>query len=133
MKPAIRILLVDNHPALRQALANRLNHESGLEVVGLAPDGPTAVKLAIELRPDVVVMDLAMPGMHGADATRLIREQCPQVRVIGFSIYANEEAGTAMAEAGAFCSVSKRDEPQALILAIRAAGPGRDSPSNIGG
>jgi DNA-binding NarL/FixJ family response regulator len=122
LKPPIRILLVDDHAALRQALAGRLQHERGFEIVGQAGDGSEALERTRELRPDVIIMDLAMPRTHGVAAAKLIRESCPEARVIGFSIFADAEAGASMAEAGAFCFVSKREGPQVLIAAIRAAG-----------
>jgi DNA-binding NarL/FixJ family response regulator len=129
MKPPIRILVVDNHAALRQALADLLNREHDMQVVGQAASGTMAVKLSRKLEPDVVVMDLAMPGMHGVAATKLIHQQYPEIQIIGFSIFANEEAESSMAEVGAFRFVSKRDEPHVLISAVRAAGLARNKRS----
>ncbi len=117
----IRVLLADDHKTLRLALARFLNRQLDIQIVGQAGDGATAVKLAGERQPDVIVMDLSMPDMHGIQATRLIRSRSPGTRVIGFSAYAAPEHSKAMRKAGAIHYLTKRDKPATLVAAIRAS------------
>jgi len=116
----IRLLLVDDHTILRQGLARLLTQEPDIEIVGEAPDGETAVKLAFQLRPDVVLMDVVMPKMNGVDATRAIRGSLPEVRVIGLSMYEAMESADAMLNAGAVMYLTKTLPVQQLIAAIRS-------------
>ena len=87
--PAIRVFLADDHPVVRQGLRTFLESRPGIEVVGEAGDGETAVTAVERLRPDVVLMDLVMPGGGGVAAIRRLRERVPDTRVVG----ANEAAG----------------------------------------
>ena len=122
----IRVLLVDDHVAVRQAFAVALSGEAGLEVVGEAGSGPAALEQVRRLRPDVVLMDINLPGMSGIEATRLLRAEFPQTEVIGLSMYESEELGQAMRNAGARAYVSKSAAYDTLLTAIRAS---RDSDS----
>src|SRR6202049_1797950 len=79
---AIRVMIVDDHPVVRKGLASFLGHEPDIEVVGLADSGEQALEMALEVHPDVVLMDLSMPGMGGIEATRRLVEAEPQTRVI---------------------------------------------------
>ncbi len=115
----IRVLVVDDHLVVRQGLVRLLKEEPDIEVVGEAADGQTAVALTRELSPDVVTMDIEMPGMNGIEATRLICTECPAVRVIGLSMY--EVHATAMREAGAVAYLTKSGPSDTLIAAIRGA------------
>ncbi len=116
----IRLLLAEDHTMLRQGMAKMLGQESDIEIVGEAPDGEAAVKLALRLRPDVVLMDVGMPRMDGLEATRVIRHDLPEVRVIGLSMYEEAERADAMLAAGASMYLTKTCLTQDLIAAIRS-------------
>ena len=117
----IRILLVDDHAAMRDGLARLLELEIDFEVVGQAGDGQDAVKLAGMLIPDVILMDLSMPRMNGIDATRVIHEQYPDIRIIGLSLYQEEERAQAMLDSGAVLYLTKTCSPAELKAAIRSS------------
>jgi CheY-like chemotaxis protein len=116
----IRVLLVDDHAVVRQAFAFALRSELDIEVVGEAGSGSAALDMIRRTLPDIVLMDINMPGMNGIDATRLIRAEFPQVEVIGLSMYESEEQSLAMRKAGAKAYVSKSDSYEALLVAIRS-------------
>ena len=78
----IRIVVADDHPVVRSGLVALLGTIPGLEVAGEADDGDSAVRVAVEREPDVILMDVRMPGTDGIEATRLIKEQVPQCRVL---------------------------------------------------
>jgi PAS domain S-box-containing protein len=115
----IRIVLVDDHMVMRQGLAGLLRDEPDFQVIGEASDGVSALKLIQEVRPDVVLMDVSMLGMNGIDATRIIHEEMPQVRVIGLSMFEEDDKAAAMRDAGAVNYVTKSGPADALINAIR--------------
>jgi PAS domain S-box-containing protein len=115
----IRVLLVDDHAVMRQGLAALLGDERGVEVVAQAGNGKEAVRLAQELRPDVVVMDVSMPVMAGDEATRLIKEQLPETRVVGLSMYGESEVSDRMLSAGADACLPKAGPGESLIQAVR--------------
>lgn len=116
----IRVLVVDDHRVVRQGLANLLKAEPDIEIVGEAADGQTAVSLTRQLSPDVVTMDISMPGMNGIQATRLIHAECPAVQVIGLSMFEEAEQAKAMRDAGAADYLSKSEASESLVAAIRA-------------
>jgi DNA-binding NarL/FixJ family response regulator len=120
----LRILLADDHPVVRAGLAGMLSAEPDLEVVGEAADGGEAVSLAISLQPDVVLMDLRMPRMDGAEATARIASGAPRTRVIVLTTYDTDADIVRAVEAGATGYLLK-DTPRAeLAGAIRAAARG---------
>ncbi len=120
----IRILLAEDHAIVREGLVQLLQAEQDFEVVGEASHGQQAVELATQLLPDVVVMDVRMPGLDGIEATRAIHALLPEVQVIGLSMAEESEQGRAMREAGAVNYVSKIGPSDVLIAAIRACRPG---------
>jgi CheY-like chemotaxis protein len=115
------VIVVDDHTVIRQGLVMLLNEEPDLEVVGEAENGARAIELARQLCPDVIVMDLSMPGVPGDEATAAIREEVPRVRVIGLSMHAEEEARARMLSAGADAYLPKAGPSSELIAAIRRA------------
>ena len=121
---ALRILLADDHKMFRKGLSNLLREHPGLEVVAEAGDGRTAVKLAQELRPDVIVMDVAMPQLNGIEATRRVREILPGVRVVGLSMHEEDDMARAMLDAGANVYLKKDGSLERLVEAIRDGGHG---------
>ena len=116
----IRVLLADDHPVMRQGLAGLLGLEKDIEVIAEAQDGETAIRLARELRPDVVLMDVSMPGMDGIQTTRIIHSELPDIHVIGLSMFHQGEQAAAMREAGAVNYLPKSGPPNAVADAIRA-------------
>jgi CheY-like chemotaxis protein len=115
-----RVLLADDHTVTRQGLARLLGEEPDIEVVGQAADGLTAITLTRQFLPDIVIMDVSMPGMSGIDATRTIHAELPGVKIIGLSMYEEDERGRAMREAGAVAYLTKSGPPEAVIAAVRA-------------
>jgi two-component system response regulator NreC len=115
-----RILLADDHTILRDGLCAFLDKEPDMQVVGEAQDGRVAVTLACELKPDVVVMDISMPLMNGLEATRQIKRQCPDARVLILTQYDNEEYIRQALEAGAMGYILKDAAADELIHAIRS-------------
>ncbi len=116
----IRVMLVDDHVVMRQGLAALLQEEPDIEIVGEASDGKSAVDLAREVRPDVVLMDVSMPGMNGIEATRIIHAENPRVRVIGLSMFEEADQAAAMRQAGAVDYLNKTGPSNAVIMTIRA-------------
>ncbi|AMV20814.1 GAF domain-containing protein [Planctomyces sp. SH-PL14] len=116
----IRILVVDDHKILREGLIFVLNREPGFKVIGEAADGPRAIELAGELAPDVVLMDVSLPGMTGVAATQRVMAASPEVRVIGLSAHDDPSVRQAMREAGAVEYFTKGGPSAQLIASIRS-------------
>ena len=116
----IRVLLVDDHAILRAGVRAMLQTYSDVEVVGEAGDGEEAISQVRQLRPDVVVMDVGMPGMNGLVATRYILEENPDTKVLILSQYGNKEYVLPLLEVGAAGYVLKQAADTDLIKAIRA-------------
>lgn len=119
MKP-IRVLLADDHHVVREGLATIVDLEEDMTVVGQAGDGAEAVRLALNLKPDVILMDLRMPNMDGAEAIARIREALPETRVLILTTYADEEHVLAGLKAGAHGYLLKDATPEQLLESIRA-------------
>jgi DNA-binding NarL/FixJ family response regulator len=119
MKPP-RVLVVDDHPMLREALVELLE-QAGFEVAGEAVDGADAVALAKQLAPDVVLMDLRMPVMGGLDATRLIKDACPDIQVVMLSAFDSPALQQQAEEAGCFAYLVKGAPPATLGLTLHQA------------
>jgi len=120
-----RVLLADDHAILSAGLRALLSYYDDMEVVGEAREGAEAVARVAELRPDVVLMDIAMPGMNGIDATRLIREQYPETRVLVLTQHAARQYVFALLQAGASGYIFKRALGSDLIDALRAVASGK--------
>lgn len=120
-EPPIRVLLVDDHAVVRGGLQALLDREPGVEVVGEAEDGEQAVRAADRLRPDVILMDLEMPGIGGIEATRRIAEAHPNTKVVVLTSHASEEDVFPALKAGAIGYLLKHSAPEHLLQAIRQA------------
>ncbi|MGI8664895.1 MAG: response regulator [Jatrophihabitans sp.] len=120
----IRVLLVDDHRLVREGLRAVLANAGDVEVIADAADGAQAVELAASLDPDVILMDLSMPVLDGAGATRAIRAAQPQVRVIILSSFAEQARVREAIAAGATGYVLKDCTPEQLLAAIRSAADG---------
>lgn len=120
----ISVLLVDDHPVVRLGLRTLLESEPDMEVVGQAGDGVEAVKAAQELRPSVVVMDISMPNMDGLEATRRIRETCPESAILILTVHAHQRYLFPVLQAGAAGYVLKSTVDTELIGAIRTVAQG---------
>ena len=116
----MNILLVDDHQMMRDGLRAVLERESDLHVSGEAADGRTALELCSTLHPDVVVMDIGMPGLNGIEATRQVTTHHPRTRVVALSMNADRRYVHAMFEAGAWAYLVKSSASEELIRAIRA-------------
>jgi len=122
--PEIRLVLVDDHAILSAGLRALLSYYDDIEILGEARDGTEAVELVGELRPDVVLMDIAMPGLNGIEATRLIREQYPHTRVLVLSQHGERQYVLAVLQAGASGYILKRALGSDLLGALRAVARG---------
>jgi two-component system response regulator NreC len=120
-----RILLADDHAILREGLRSMLRYCDDMQVVGDAADGDEAFARVGELRPDIVVMDIAMPGKNGIEATRLIREKYPQTEVLVLSQHVDAQYVLSMVKAGARGYVPKEAVGAEFIAALRALGSGK--------
>jgi DNA-binding NarL/FixJ family response regulator len=120
-----RILLVDDHAIVREGYRRLLEGEPNIVVVGEASDASQACRSAYALRPDVVVMDIALPGTSGIEATRRMLKDQPQLRILIFSMYDDAIYATRALEAGALGYLSKASAPEVLVQAIYAVSRGR--------
>jgi len=122
--PDIRILLADDHTVVRQGLKSFLNAEPGLKVIGEAEDGREAVRLALELKPDIILLDVGMPVLNGLEATRQICKDNPNARVIILSSYNDDEYIEELTGAGAIGYLLKQTATKDLIAGIHEAHQG---------
>jgi DNA-binding NarL/FixJ family response regulator len=123
----IRLLLVDDHPVVREGLRNLLSEEPDVQCVGEAASGDEAVRLVQETQPDVVLMDLMMPGMDGIQAIRRIRQESPATQVVALTSFGDERKVRGAVEAGAVGYLLKDVLKADLLRAIRNARRGRPS------
>lgn len=121
----IRVVLVDDHSVVRQGLRMFLSLDPELEVVGEAADGAEALRLARELRPDVVLMDLLMPVMDGITATTLLRRELPDTEVVALTSVLEDEKVVGAVRAGAIGYLLKDTQAEELRRAIKAAAAGQ--------
>jgi len=120
----MRVLLTDDHAILIEGLRAYLSYYDDVEVVGEAHDGAEALASVAELQPDIVLMDIAMPGINGITATRLIREQYPQTRVLVLTQHEEKQYVLALLKAGASGYILKRALGSDLINALRTVARG---------
>ncbi len=117
---SIRILVADNHGILRQGITALIEKQSDMEVIGEADNGLTAVKMARELRPDVVLMDVSMPVLNGIEATRQIKSELPEVKILALSVHAKREFVLDMVKAGVSGYMVKECVLDDLVRAVKA-------------
>jgi DNA-binding NarL/FixJ family response regulator len=121
----IRILIADDHTVVAEGLRALIEAQPDMKVVGLAGDGREALKQTLETKPDVVVMDNAMPELNGTEATRIIRKRCAQTRVVMLSMHSNSVHIQRALQAGAGGYVLKESVGRELVDAIRTVHAGR--------
>ncbi|MBR6588308.1 MAG: response regulator transcription factor [Kiritimatiellae bacterium] len=125
MKNTIRVLIADDHTIVRIGLRTLLGAEKDIEVVGEAKNGEMAMKEALRLRPDVVIMDLMMPKMDGAEATAVLHEKLPETKVIILTTFGSSDGIAHAIESGAAGALMKTADDAALISAIRSVAGGK--------
>ncbi len=122
---ALRILLVDDHQIFREALRSLLERTPNLEVVGEAGDGLSALKLAEEMSPDIVCLDVGMPGVNGVETARMFSQRFPNTKIIALSTYSERVYVMDMLKAGASAYVTKAEGGKELLRAIDAVANNR--------
>ena len=120
----LRVLLADDHMIVREGLKTLINGQPDMQVVGEAVNGREALKCAIELSPDLVVMDISMPEMNGVEATERLRKECPQIKIIALTIYEDISYLRQLLKAGASGYVIKRAVVEELVHAVRICAAG---------
>lgn len=120
----IRVIVADDHPIVRSGIVGLIALDTGLEVVAQASDGAEAVELAAQLRPDVVLMDLRMPGTSGIEATARITEDLPDVRVLVLTTYETDDDILGAIEAGASGYLLKAAPHEEIVAGIRSVAEG---------
>ena len=124
MVDKVRILIADDHTIFRSGLKLLLGSEADFVVVGEAKDGNQAIRLTDDLKPDVVIMDIGMPGLNGLEATKTIKDQHPETNVLVLTMHRSEEYFFQMLEAGASGYIIKGAETAELLNAIRSVARG---------
>ena len=120
----LRVFIADDHAIVREGLKALVGAQAGMRVVGEAADGREAYRAIVELQPDVVVMDISMPGWSGSEATGRLKEMCPGIRVVALTVHEDEGYLRGLLQAGAVGYVLKRSATADLVHAIRTAAEG---------
>jgi CheY-like chemotaxis protein len=118
----LRVLFADDHKVMRQGLIRLISNQPDIQVAGEAANGKEAVELALQLRPDVIVMDISMPVLDGIEATRRIKSELPGVRIIGLSMFEDKNSAQNIINAGAESFVPKTASSAELLKAIYGGG-----------
>ena len=121
----LRVMLADDHSVVRNGLRAIVNGEKDMEVVGEVEDGLDVLDLAKEIRPDVIIMDITMPGLGGLEATRLVKNAMPEVRILILTIFESEECLYHALNIGADGYLTKAAHESEVVLAIRALARGK--------
>lgn len=121
----LRIFVADDHQIIRDGLKGLINAEPDMEVVGEAGDGQTALREVLSIHPDIVIMDIAMPGMNGPRTTQRIKRECPDIKVIALTAYEEKGYIGQMLHAGATGYLLKLAAAEELIRAIRIVSTGQ--------
>lgn len=124
MQKPLNVLIADDHATVREGLRLILETQPDIHVVGVASDGEDAVAQAQQVTPDVVVMDISMPGLNGHSATMRLTERCPKVKVVTLTRHADAAYVRQMLDGGASGYVLKQSPPSELLRAIRTVGEG---------
>lgn len=124
MEKSIRLILVDDHDVVRTGVKTYLERQTGLQVLGEASSGEQAIAIAHDLNPDVIVMDITMPGMDGLEATRQIKTLCPDCRVLALTVHEDKQYFFEMLAAGASGYITKQAAADELVAAIRVVAQG---------
>jgi two-component system response regulator NreC len=122
---AISIMLADDHPVVRRGMQALLERERDFSIVGVAADGPEAVRLTERLKPDVLVLDLMMPGLSGLEALRILRERSPRTRIVILSMHSSNAFVAQALQNGAIGYVLKGCPEEDLVRAVKEAAAGR--------
>lgn len=125
MEKNIRLMLVDDHDVVRTGLKSFLETQAGLEVVAEAGNGKQAIPIALDLHPDVVIMDITMPEMDGLQATRQLKETCPECKVLALTVHEDKQYFFQMLAAGASGYITKQAAADELVAAIHAVAQGQ--------
>jgi two-component system nitrate/nitrite response regulator NarL len=123
-KQIIKVLVADDHPVVRKGLQTFLSRQAHLRIVGEAADGDEALRKARALSPDVVLMDISMPGMNGLAVTEVLRKETPEMKVLVLSVHTNKDYIFRVIQAGAHGYVSKEAPPEELLRAIESVAAG---------
>jgi DNA-binding NarL/FixJ family response regulator len=121
---SLRVILADDHVTVRHGLRLLIDSQADMKVVGEASDGEAAIRQALELKPDVVVMDISMPGMNGLSATRALKKAQPNARIVTLTRHADDAYLQELLRAGVSGYVLKRSAPTELLHAIRGVAAG---------
>jgi DNA-binding NarL/FixJ family response regulator len=124
IRPLLRILIADDHTVVRYGLKTILSSQEGWQVVGEAKSGAEALAQAIQLQPDIVVLDIHMPGMSGLDALKAIRERVPATRALILTLHYSTELIKEIRRSGGKGYVTKSDADRDLVAAVEAVGAG---------
>jgi len=122
---AIKILIADDQKKIRKVLRDLIEREKNMEVIGEAEDGQTVIRMSEKLKPDIVLMDIVMPGLSGLEATRQIKKKFPQIKIIAFSIFSDKALIREMLQSGASGYLLKEDMADEWLKAVKTVRRGK--------
>ncbi len=122
---AIKILIADDQKKIRKVLRDLIEREKNMEVIGEAEDGQTVIRMSKKLKPDIVLMDIVMPGLSGLEATRQIKKKFPQIKIIAFSIFSDKALIREMLQSGASGYLLKEDMADEWLKAVKTVRRGK--------
>ena len=124
LSPALRVFLADDHPVVLAGVKALITADDGLEVVGEAADGKTALRLATELSPDIVILDISMPGLNGVKVAEMLRTACPNCKILALTVHEDRGYLRQLLELGVAGYMLKRSAAEDLVRALRAIASG---------